>query len=130
MTGVTALACFAITFLSFVKGDRKFDTGDWLSLAWALVALALWQLAKNPLAAVVLVTLTDAFSFIPTFRKGYKKPHEEKALTYTLSGLKFIFGIFALQSFSLVTWLYPASLVVTNLVFVAMILWRRASRQR
>jgi len=41
------------------------------------------------------------------------------------AGLKFVLAIIALENYSLVTWLYPASLVFTNLFFVIMLVVRR-----
>ena len=69
----------------------------------------------------------DACGFIPTFRKAFHKPHEETLMEYALSVVKFTIALFALESFNLTTWLYPASLVLTNGLFVAMLLGRRRS---
>lgn len=62
---------------------------------------------------------------MPTIRKSYHKPHEETLVHYVLAGLKFVFAIFALDNYTLVTWLYPASLVAANLFFVFMLMVRR-----
>lgn len=125
VTGFTALVSFTICGLALVKGKRDFPLADWLCLAGCMLALALWAFTKDPLAAIILITIIDMMAFIPTFRKSYHKPQSEPAFTYALSGLKFVFGIMALSSYSLVTILYPASLVLTNGLFVGMILVRR-----
>ncbi len=124
-TGFTAFICFTIFALALIKGKRDFPVVDWLCLAGAIVALALWAITKDPLTAIILVTGIDMLAFIPTFRKTYIKPDSETAFTYTMSGFKFLVSIFALQNFSVVTVLYPASLVVTNLGFVVMLIFRR-----
>lgn len=125
VTGVTALLCLVIFVFALFKGKRHFHLTDWICLLAAMVALALWQLAENPLAAVVLITLTDAIAFIPTFRKGFVKPYEDTPITFGLNGLKFFISLFALNSVTMTTWLYPASLVVTNWAFAAMVYARR-----
>ena len=127
VTGFTMLVCFAIFALALIKGKHDFPLSDWLCLAGSGLALVLWATTKDPLTAIILITLIDMLGFIPTFRKSYLKPQSETAFTYTMSGLKFLISIFALQSFSGVTVIYPASLVITNLGFVFMLLLRRKS---
>ena len=107
------------------RGEKDIVWIDWLSLVGALLALGLWAITNEPLLSVILITLIDALGFVPTFRKSYSKPNEETALTYGLSSLKFAIGIAALDNVTLVTALYPASLVLANGIFVAMVLLRR-----
>ena len=125
VTGFTAVICLIIFLLALNKGKRDFTTTDWLSLSGAGFALLLWFLTNNPLVAIILVTIIDALGFIPTFTKSYARPSEETIFTYQMSSLKYVIGLFALESYSLVTVLYPLSLVITNLVFVAFTLSRK-----
>jgi hypothetical protein len=125
VTGFTAVACFTIFVFALFRGKRRFPLFDWLCLLAAFAGIALWVYTDNPAIAVVIVTLTDALAFAPTFRKGYQKPFEETASTFALSSLKFLIALFALESYSLATWLYPASLVLMNGAFVVMLLIRR-----
>lgn len=125
VTGFTAVICLAIFILALSKGKRDFPVVDWISLAGAGFALLLWFLTEDPLAAVILVSVIDALGFIPTYRKSYIRPSEETLFTYNMSSLKFVVGLFALESYSLVTVLYPLSLIVTNTVFVILLITRR-----
>lgn len=125
VTGFTALVSFIICGLALLKGKRDFPLADWLCLAGCLIALALWAVTSDPLLAIILITIIDTVAFAPTFRKSYAKPYSEPTFTYTLSGLKFLVGLFALHQLSLVTALYPASLVVTNGVFVIVVVIQR-----
>ena len=90
-----------------------------------MVGVAVWIKTDNPLSAVVLVTIIDAIAFVPTFRKSYYKPNEETLIQYALASLKWVIGLFAIESLSLTTGLYPISLVATNGAFVVMALIRR-----
>lgn len=112
--GLTAVACFSISGFAYFKGAQDFVWFDWCALASAGIALVLWWLAQSPLWSVVLITLTDAFGFLPTMRKSYFRPHEETALIFVVSSIKFILSIFALETYTLSTWLYPAYLIVAN----------------
>lgn len=126
VTGFTALVCFTFFILALQRGHKDFPLFDWFCLAGAGLGLLLWFLTNNPLLAIVLITVIDMLGFIPTFRKSISKPYEETAFTYTMSGLKFVVAIIALQHYSWVTVLYPASLVLTNGAFVPLLLVRRA----
>lgn len=130
VTGFTAFISFTICILALVKGKRDFPLSDWLCLVGCLLSLALWAVTDNALSAILLITVIDMLAFAPTFRKSYHKPYSEPAFTYALSGIKFVFGIAALQQFSAVTVIYPASLVLTNGLFVLLLLVQRQRLQR
>lgn len=125
VTGFTAVICLAIFSLALSKGKKDFPFVDWMSLVGAGFALLLWFLTEDPLAAVILVSVIDALGFIPTYRKSYARPSEETLFTYNMSSLKFVVGLFALGSYSLVTVLYPLSLIVSNTAFVILLITRR-----
>ena len=126
VTLATALVSFVIFFIALTpKGEKRITTIDKLSLAGAALAAILWALTHNALTAIVLVTLIDFLGFVPTIRKSYSKPHEETLIHYVFAGVKFIPAIFALGHYSLITVLYPASLVAANLLFALMLVLRR-----
>jgi hypothetical protein len=126
VTGFTALVCMFVFFLALKKGEKNITFSDKLSLFGAVVALLLWFLTNNPLASIILITLIDVTGgYYPTVRKSYHKPHEETISLYFLSGLKWVVAIAALENYSLITWLYPVSLIITNFLFVGMLIVRR-----
>lgn len=125
VTGFTACVSFFIFITALKTGEKDIAKSDWLSLAGAGIAMLLWWATSDPLIAVVLITLIDALGFYPTFRKSYHKPYQETAVTFAISGLKFVVAIIALENLTPTTWLYPASLVLMNGIFVIMLLIRR-----
>ena len=125
VAGFSAAMCLGISGIAFVRGNKHICRMDWFCLGAALLGIILWKITSNPLTAVVIVTLVDMIGFVPTFRKAYHHPHEETALSFALSGIKWVFGLMALEVFNTTTTLYPASLVLTNMVFVIMVLIRR-----
>lgn len=127
VTGFTALVSLFITITALKVGRKNIVPLDWLFFVGSLASLVLWAVTKNPVGSVILITIIDALAFIPTFRKSYHKPDEETALTYTLSSLKFAVSLAALSVVTVTTALYPLSLVITNGLFVGMVLWRRQS---
>jgi uncharacterized protein with PQ loop repeat len=126
--GAPALLNLTIFVIAIFRGEKEITRVDKASLLLALFGIALWAITTNPLWSVVIATGVDVVGFVPTFRKSYKKPNEEAVAVYALSAIAFGISLFALQSISITTVLYPASLVVTNAVFVAIVMMRRGFR--
>ncbi len=125
ITWITAIISGFIFIVSIKRWEKDISKNDKLSFLWALLAIVIWYITDNALYSVLLITLVDALWFYPTFRKSYYKPFQETLSTYLLSGTKFIFSIIALTNYTLITYLYPLSLVIMNFVFVIMLLIRR-----
>ncbi len=125
VTGISALACLIIFIFAWHRGNHDFPKVDWFFLLMAFVALLLWGYTKDPTASVILITLTDTLAFLPTFRKSYFRPYQETISTYALSSLKWLLGFWALENFTVATALYPLSGVITNCLFVTLVLVRR-----
>jgi hypothetical protein len=129
-TGLMALYCLMIACVALLRGETEITAFDWACFGGALLGIAFWFFTRNPLGAVSIVTVVDLVAFIPTFRKSFLRPSEETVFEYGASAVKFIFAIIALQAYALATWLYPASLVVTNGAFAVMTLLRRRQLAR
>jgi hypothetical protein len=125
VTGVTAAASFVIFFLAINRGEKHITRSDKTNLVAALLAIVPWLLIGDPLFSVILITLIDLLGFMPTIRKSWHKPQEETLIHYVFAGLKFLLAIIALENYTITTWLYPASLVLANLLFVIMLIIRR-----
>jgi hypothetical protein len=126
VTGVTAIFSFGFATVGLSASSRVFITqSDWIFLISALLAIPIWYFTGDPLWSVIIITIVDAVAFAPTFRKAFFNPETENGWTYVLSGLKFIVSLFALETLTWTTGLYPASLVVANFAFVAMLMYRR-----
>ena len=129
VTGVMAFTCSIVAVIALFRGEKNIMFLDWVCFVGALIGIAVWLFTSNPVGAVVIVTVVDLVAFIPTFRKSYTKPDEETTFEYALASVKCALSIFALQSYSIATWLYPASLVISNAAFVVMSLVRRRQLQ-
>ncbi len=125
VTGFTAIVALTITIAALKVGRQNIAMLDWWFFMGSLASLGLWAVTKNPVGSVVLISIIDALAFVPTFRKSYHKPYEETAITYSLSAVKFAIALAALTTISITTALYPLSLVLTNGLFVGMLVWRR-----
>lgn len=125
ITFFSALAAFIITACSLKYGEKNITVSDWITLFLALTAIPLWLAIEDPLWSVILISLIEVLATYPTFRKSWHKPHQERALTFTLDGAKFCLSTIALEKFTLTTYLYPMAIVLTDVVLVGMLLFRR-----
>ena len=125
VNGISALGVLGIAILALAKGERDITAFDWICFGGALLGIVLWRVTDSPLAAVVIVTVTDMVAFAPTFRKAYLKPSEETASLFVLASVKYLISLFALTSLSLTTLLFPVSLIISNSALVWMLWFRR-----
>ncbi len=124
-TAFTAIVCFLIAVIAYSRGYGRIKVIDGISLIGAALGVILWYYTKDPLFAVLLAITVGAMGFVPVFRKAFDKPHEETAITYLLNGFKFAMAILALESFTPVTWLYPAALTFLNISLAMTLFLRR-----
>ncbi|MCA9330926.1 hypothetical protein KC957_02680 [Candidatus Saccharibacteria bacterium] len=125
VTATTSLISLVIFFLALQRGEKEIKFSDKLNLLGAGVALVLWAVTSGPLLSIILITIIDFLGFLPTIRKSYYKPQEETLIHYVFAGLKFVLGIMALDNYTVVTYLYPLSLVLANWWFIIFLVVRR-----
>ncbi|MFA5947522.1 MAG: hypothetical protein WC806_00925 [Candidatus Gracilibacteria bacterium] len=126
ITGAISLVCFFIGYLAFIKkGEKKFLKTDWVFFSFALLALVIWIITKEPLYSVMLMVISDSIATLLTMKNSYRKPFEESALMFFMSTIAFIFSIFAIDVYILTNWLFPVAVVFFNLVVVLWLLIRR-----
>ena len=126
--GVSSLICFFIAFLAYKKVSHEIiSKSDWLFFTLALSAIPLWYMTDSALNAVILLCIIDILGFIPTFKKAYYYPFEEKLSFFIIMIVKDIFALMALEEYSLTTLLFPITLDVSTIAFVVMVFVRRRS---
>lgn len=125
VTATTAVISFVIFGLALNRGEKDITRTDKIYLGASLFAIVPWLLTKDPIFSIVLVTVIDFLGFLPTIRKSIRKPQEETLIHYAFAGLKFLLAIVALGNYSIVTVLYPASLVVANWAFIILLVVQR-----
>ena len=129
-TGMSSVVCFSIGFIGLKKDTRGFSRFDWVFLGAAVVALLCWFFTKQPTFSIMLVTTVDVLGYASTLRKGYRYPHEENVASFSMQSLKYVVSITALQSYSLVTWLYPAAMIVMNSAVAILVAARQYQEPR
>lgn len=125
VTLVVAIIAFFVFALGLRNGNTDITRSDTVFFMLSLVAIFLWLVAKQPVLSVVLVSTIDILGFIPTIRKSWNKPYSETLFMYELSAFRHGLSVFALQQYSIVTWLYPVSWAFVNALFSLMLIFRR-----
>jgi hypothetical protein len=122
ITGLMAAACFLVAIVGFFKNGTKYiTTSDWVSFIGALLAVVLWLVTSNPLAAVIVATVADMLGYIPTYRKAYVKPFEESAGGFALASSRSVFALLALSSFNLTTVIHPLFVLIGDAIAALLI---------
>ena len=123
--GGNIVGCFITSIIGWRQKSVQYDLYDWLALLGGLLGAFLWWLTDNPLSAVILVSISDIISYIPTFRKAYRLPFEENATAFLIGFINYPIAILALESLTLTTWLYMATIALVDISLVVLILFRR-----
>jgi hypothetical protein len=124
-TGTTALILFLIALVSLRSGFGYIRTFDWLALTGAFGSIILWVITSDPFWSVILISVIHSVCFLPTFRKGYITPHRESITAFILTILKYAAAIIAMESYSVETILFPATIMTTSFLFITMVEFRR-----
>ncbi|MBI4363649.1 MAG: hypothetical protein HY545_02260 [Candidatus Doudnabacteria bacterium] len=127
---VNSVLCFTVAGIGLYQRHVKYVVFDWLALIGALLGLFLWWLTNNPLAAIILLSISDAVGFLPTYRKVYLYPHEEKPGPWIMGIIKYVIVLFALDSFTVTTWLYPATILLVDITFTTLMIIRQKQMRK
>ncbi|MCX5784951.1 MAG: hypothetical protein NTX59_04625 [Elusimicrobia bacterium] len=125
--GFSAATCCILVVLGYFKGEKNITRSDWTTLAVAMTTVPLWVITKTPVWSVIIVCIIDTIGYLPTVRKAWDKPYEESASSYFIATLCSFFSLFAIEHYTISTWLYPALLVVSNSALGIFLLARRCS---
>jgi hypothetical protein len=119
------IVCVMIFVVGLRFGDRDITRMDTAFLIAGFAATALWIIADQPLLSVLLLAVIDLLAFAPTIRKSWNKPFTETLSSYVMNVVRFGLALLAIRSYTVITVLYPATWILGNAFFVAMLNIRR-----
>jgi hypothetical protein len=123
--GAPAALNLLIFAIALFVGEKEITRMDKASLALAFLGMALWVATTDPVWSVIILTGVDVLGLVPTLRKAYARPGEESISVFAFSAVSFFISLFAVQSVSLTTVLYPSAVAIGATVLVVMVLARR-----
>ncbi|MEK7575401.1 MAG: hypothetical protein AAB511_04205 [Patescibacteria group bacterium] len=131
-TGVAAVVTIGTFFLSLKDkyGTKDITSFDKVCLALAIISILPWILTKSVLWSVILATVIDLIAFFPTMRKTWHAPQSESLGSMYVDAVKHGLSTFSMGSYSLVTLIYPLSVLLTKFVIIGEILFLRKIRKQ
>lgn len=123
--GVTAGICFILAALSVVKGERRFPWYEWAFFIASVIVFVFYLWTRQPTVAAVLATAVDVIGYGPTLTKGWRRPATDSVTSFALNSLKFVPSLFAMETISVATMLYPSTLIFVNGAVAMLLIVRR-----
>ncbi len=120
-----ACSCFFIAFIAFFVGTKDITQSDWIAFIGVLIAIPVWLITNNPIAAIIIIIVIDILSYYPTVRKSWHDPWGEPLQSYFWSGLRYFLILFTIAEVSAQNLFYPMFLMLSDWGFVAYIYSRR-----
>lgn len=124
-TGCLATLNVVVLVMSVARGEKRRTVFDRVSLCGCGAAGVLWLTTRDPLWSVVLITLIDVLAYVPTWIKSWSKPQEETLSSHMCTAVAYALSMVALTRFTVVTALYPSSLLVADLILIGVLAGRR-----
>ena len=124
MIGQTA-ACTAIFLLAIKRGVGGVSRLEVVLLGIAALGIAGWLIADDPVIATCSVVAADIIGMALMLPKTYKTPGSETVATFAIGGVSTLFALAAIESFTLALVIYPAYILVADVILVTLILVRR-----
>jgi hypothetical protein len=120
-----------VTILALIGyGYKEYGKTEVICVIFAVLAIVIWQVTGEPVLAILLSILADAFASIPTLVKTYKYPESEHAFSWFLITLGGICGILATNIFNTANLAYPIySLLMYGAIFAFAYFGRKLERE-
>lgn len=129
-TGVAAVVTTGTLLLSLKGkyGTKDITHFDRICLVLAIFSILPWLLTKSVVGSVILATLIDLIAFFPTMRKTWHAPKSESLGSMYVDAVKHALSTFSMGSYSLITLIYPLSVLLTKFIIIGEIIFLRKIR--
>ena len=124
-TLAAAILCLIIFILGLKNGQKDITKFDTVTFIIALIATGIWVFAKQPDVSNILIITINTLANLPTIRKSWSKPYSETLFTWEMGVVRNFLGLLALANYSLLTWLYPATNLLINIIESGILIIRR-----
>ena len=122
---VGTVLVFFTFLLSLKLGTRNITKADTIVLIAALFAVVVWWQLKNPLLAVMMVSLIDVVGYFPSFRKTFHEPWSETVVSWLAFSGTNVLSPLALGEYNVLTMTYLIAITTANLGLVMISISRR-----
>jgi hypothetical protein len=95
-------------------GYSKYTWVEWTCLALAVIAIIAWQLAHQPVLAILFAIIADLMASVPTVVKAYRDPWSEDPSVWIIICIASLLGIFSTTIFNAANLIFPAYIFFIN----------------
>jgi hypothetical protein len=113
MSGFTPLLGFLTSFIN-KKSYWQLKTFDYLCGFFSLLAIILWAVTKEPIAAIIFSLAGDIFATIPTLKKIWKYPETEYGYAYLGGLFSAITAFAAIKIWNFSSYAFPVYLLIMD----------------
>lgn len=120
--------CPLLVFIaSFVNKNAYWKLGilDYWCGFWAILALILWGITKNPTLAVIFSIVSDGCAALPALIKAWQHPETETIAVYATALVSALTSFAAVKTWKLIEIAFPLYLIAANSLIIILILCRR-----
>lgn len=120
--------CPLLVFIaSFVNKNAYWKLGilDYWCGFWAILALILWGITKNPTVAVIFSIVSDGCAALPALIKAWQHPETETIAVYATALVSALTSFAAVKTWKLIEIAFPLYLMAANSLIIILILCRR-----
>lgn len=114
-----------LAIIAFFYGEKYVSQKDKALLSLCCLMFLFWLWTKNDLGTIIMACLIESTGFYFTWKKSYTEPYAEDLTSYIIWTFEFFFAILAIEHISVINWLYPTYLFISELLFIVFLLWRR-----
>lgn len=131
LTLVMTLQTGAVVILLLKKGaNRDIEKLDRWCLAAAVVGLVLWPVFNSPTVTIIAMIAIDIAGAIPTLKHAWEEPHEEKGVTFALTGLAGLIALCVAGSWEISAVAYPVYLLLLYATLTGCIVVRSLGKRK
>lgn len=131
-TILAAIINAVILFYCFKYGTKDIVLLDKICLVISIFGVLIFAFTQDqPIFSLIVVTIAEITSFLPTIRKTKNDPYSESQAYYILVMVKIILILFSLETYNLVTISYPATWLVVIVAYVGLTdVWRKQAKSK
>ena len=112
--GCSTVGCLLIALVAWGRGNFSFHPKDLRFLALGLVCMVIYGCSDNPWMTTIFAIIADALLGIPTLRKAWREPKQERSSSWILGMVSSGLALSICFDHSLIYALFPAYLFAFN----------------
>lgn len=118
------LGCGAVFIVGWQRGSRDVNRFDLVCLAGAMLGIFILVVLRDPVMAMLLSISIDGLAFLPTFYHGWRRPREERIVSYVgnFSASALVIIVAVIREQGIMGFAYPLYSISFNIAMSVMLI--------